>query len=101
MKRFNPRPGRLPGERTAYEMSVRLQAVGKTVFPVGLLDTIAPDFIQELRVPDDEIWSRPAAQRAQAREAVFPPAPRPPHAPAPDHRVPRAADPSQAREVAR
>ena len=31
---------------------------------VGLLDTIAPDFTQELRVSDDEIWLWPAAERA-------------------------------------
>lgn len=68
---------------------------------VGLLDTTAPDFIQELGVPDDEIWLRPAAERAQAREAVVSFAPRPPHAPAPHHRVRRAADPSQATEAAR
>ena len=47
---------------------------------VGLLDTIAPDFTQELRVSDDEIWLRPAAERAQARETVFSFAPRPPQA---------------------
>jgi hypothetical protein len=38
---------------------------------VGLLDTIAPDFIQELRVSDDEIWSRPAAERAPATEVAL------------------------------
>jgi hypothetical protein len=63
---------------------------------VGLPDTIAPDLTQELRVSDDEIGLRPAAQRAQARETVFSLAPRPPH-----RRVRRAADPSQATEVAR
>lgn len=100
MTRFNTRPGQPPGGRTAYDMSVRLRAVGKTVSPVGLLDTIAPELIQELLVPDDELWLRTAAERAQARETVsF--APRPPHAPAPDHRVRRVTDPSGATEVAR
>ncbi len=68
--------------------------------PVGLLDTIAPDFIQELRGSDDEVRLRPAG-RAQARRTVFPFAPRRPHAPAPHRRVRRAADPSQATEAAR
>lgn len=37
---------------------------------VGLLDTIAPDFTQELRVSDDEIWLWPAAERAPAMEVA-------------------------------
>lgn len=69
--------------------------------PVGLLDAIPPDFIQELRVSDDEIWLHPAAERPSPRKTVSWYVPRPQHLPAPHHRARRAADPSHAAEVAR
>lgn len=59
------------GGMVAYEMAVQLQAAGETVSFVGLLDTIAPDIIQELQVRDDEMLVGLATEQAEKWGWVF------------------------------
>jgi amino acid adenylation domain-containing protein len=53
------------GGMVAYEMAVLLQAAGETVAFVGLLDSISPDIIQELRVTDGELLAGLASEQAE------------------------------------
>jgi amino acid adenylation domain-containing protein len=53
------------GGMVAYEMAVQLQALGEPVVFVGLLDTIAPDVIHELRQTDDELLVGLAQEAAE------------------------------------
>ena len=53
------------GGMVAFEMAALLQAAGETVSFVGLLDTIAPDIIQELQVRDDEMLVGLAGEQAE------------------------------------
>jgi thioesterase domain-containing protein len=54
------------GGMVAVEMAVQLQAAGEEVSFVGLLDTIAPDVIQELEQTDDELMIGLAGEAAES-----------------------------------